>query len=589
MLETHVRVLYEYLGHHMRGFVSRVHCQEMTTNKCLFDGLVGNEDDLMFFINKYEGKGNLFISRNPMTYDEDVAHIFTVSFDIDPIGYDELVGATDEQINACIRAGEVILNAYPGGSLACSGNGVLVLYRGMASIEGFAEKFSVFNESVISPLISGIKDVKLDNLFDNKRLIKIIGSTSCRGVKRHSRFIVWPKAGQTNTIFDAIQKMTVKKEDLIESQTSEDKIKHPARRAYLLSIAGSLRRKNVPLNGIYEAVKSAYETNCEQSPPKDDKALWDIAQGVMKYEHKMGDGLGQDTNSLAGVPLASSTVRISSNVLDDYNAFLQTRKNFVKPELSTGYSELDKLTFGYQRQNIFTLGAYTGQGKSTWLINSADALCRDGKKVLYLSTELSKWQIFDKLFSLNTGIEYFRFLKGDFTEEEQEKLNGFRESFVGYPLLINDSLGLTSLAVEDWIKEEKPDVLMVDHIHEIGAGNENVRHIIGEFLAMLQRASRQHNVAVVISGQFNRPQKSIDKETGKSYTIKAPTIYDFKECAAIENKSRTVMLMYDSGEAMDEGVNLTNFEVAKCTFGQRGLIKMKWAWKLNQFKELICA
>ena len=61
---------------------------------------------------------------------------------------------------------------------------------------------------------------------------------------------------------------------------------------------------------------------------------------------------------------------------------------------STGISELDRvLGGGIVEGGLMLLGGDPGIGKSTLLIQVCDHLCRNGKKVLYVSGEESARQI----------------------------------------------------------------------------------------------------------------------------------------------------------------------------------------------------
>lgn len=596
-----LKLFYDSLGHGDNYTV--VHCQNVNENRFVGRTAVKGFEAVLKTVEEYNGKGNVFVSRNPVNSDGEVAAITNLTFDIDPENYDKSIGSTSEQIANCEKAGRAILEAFPGGWLAFSGNGCLVglpfELDWMENPKSFATLFKAWSEVNIKPLLKSIPGVKLDDLYDSERLIKAVGSISCRGEYRQTRFLVLPSSRDSITsLQNSIRQFSSQIPSVVNggiavdeqsnintslpSQPTVARIQHPNRQKYLVSLAGSLHRRGLSEATIFDTVKKAYLDNCALEPAKSDSKLMEIVKSIMRYPNKEG------LQSYGAQLYLDETTVEDANMEGDlasYQLYLNERSKLKEPELPTGFTNLDNLCNGYQRGDIFTLGAYTGGGKSTFLVNSADALCKKGKRVLYLSTEMSKYSIFNKFFSLNTGTDYIVYDKGNFTAEELQKRDEFAKVFKDYPLVVNDTLTLTIDSVRLLVQKNKPDVLMFDHIHEVGNGSQNYYGFLKDFTHGLQLVARDYNCAVVLAAQFQRPPRLLDATTGQYKKPPKPTTQSIKACGDIENKSRVVALLSDTFSSLYPEKNSMELEIAKCSKGSKGTCRLNWSWKQSKFEE----
>jgi DNA repair protein RadA/Sms len=133
--------------------------------------------------------------------------------------------------------------------------------------------------------------------------------------------------------------------------------------------------------------------------------------------------------------------------------------------VSTGVGELDRvLGGGLVPGSLILLGGDPGIGKSTLLLQVADHLARNGKTVLYLSGEESAAQI--KLRSLRLGI-----------------------NSAAIYVLNEQNLDL----LESYIKEIKPDLLIIDSIQTVYS--ENISSIPGSVSQLRECTARLMTLA----------------------------------------------------------------------------------------------
>ncbi|MDO4764982.1 MAG: DNA repair protein RadA [Eubacteriales bacterium] len=148
--------------------------------------------------------------------------------------------------------------------------------------------------------------------------------------------------------------------------------------------------------------------------------------------------------------------------------------------VSTGLSELDRvLGGGIMEGSVVLIGGDPGIGKSTLLLQICQELCRQGKKVLYVSGEESLRQI---------------------------KLRANRLNVVSEELLIYSEVNYES--IEQTVEAEKPDILMIDSIQtiyqaEVSSAAGSVSQV-REVTANLVRLAKTRAMAVFIVGHVTK-------------------------------------------------------------------------------------
>ncbi len=619
LLEAHVRATWRMLF--ADGCFLQVRCI-VKNGPAMGSKLIGTEQEFVNWAREFNGKGNLFVGRNPRKADGEVAMIRCVSFDLDPVGE----GGTDD----CRRAALDIVANYPGGVLGFSGRGIHVYYISSdpvtADFPSFERAYSVLNQQISKTILKPYEsEVRLDDLHDSARLDRVLGAVSVKGEQRLTRFLNLPSGRcNGNGIFNRIKQtnagQSVAQGSLLAQpnngnlryggpasvvlgqnggagnpigNANSEIIPHGDRDNYLARVAGANRRLGLDEEGLFQALKAAYDTKCEHLPGEQERVYEELRKKARRFQDyepakiEFRNSIGpanQLSDHHSGVVDVSVTTPAGD--LSSYEALLAKRGTYREPKYPTGFAQIDDKTDGFTEGDIFTVGANTGAGKSTWIVNAADNLLKRGTKVLLLSTELTRYQIYDKVFSLNTGIEYKKLRRGQIEGAERTAFEEFKKRFAQYPLIINDLLSPDIEQVRTLVAREKPEVLILDHIHQIGSGSTNLYGVLSRFTNDLKYLALDFKLPVVVAAQFSRPERMMDKETGDMKIARKPTLYDFKACGEIENRSSTALLLYDTKESVDLNVNKVGADIAKAREGERGFTEIAWHWRTNVMKEV---
>ena len=234
-LEPHARALYRLLNHgdehsdcralfaggplwdeRVAEFVARngrsPNAEEEKKLKVLDRTVLRGEDRFIEWCSKFNGKANCYVGRNPRNPDGTVSRITTYSLDVDP-EHPPRTSVTQELLGKAVVAGRDILQTWPGGYMAESGNGVLVLYR-LASpvsdeLDAFKRWLAAWQNTVRDYVADRSKgEVRCDPIHDNERIIKIPGTISVKGERinwRHARFAEFPYAPYRSVIWSSAQ------------------------------------------------------------------------------------------------------------------------------------------------------------------------------------------------------------------------------------------------------------------------------------------------------------------------------------------------------------------------------------------------
>ena len=218
-LEPHARALYRLLNHG----------DEWTDCRCLYAGgplweevlakfearngrqpnakekewlgvadrtILNGERAFIEWCREWNGKANLYVGRSPRTKDGTVSRVTTYSHDIDP-RHPPRTSVTRALLDKAMLAGRRVLQKWPGGYLAESGNGAMVVYRLAIPISENTDSFERWlatRQNEIRELL-GDSEIKCDSIHDNERIIKIPGSLSTKGDAenwRTARFVDIP-------------------------------------------------------------------------------------------------------------------------------------------------------------------------------------------------------------------------------------------------------------------------------------------------------------------------------------------------------------------------------------------------------------
>lgn len=187
--------------------------------------------------------------------------------------------------------------------------------------------------------------------------------------------------------------------------------------------------------------------------------------------------MGEDIDGALSVLRQASEVSTQNislqcvDLLEDtsrYDTYLDKIDNFDKYFIKTGFKELDNIICGWDvNEDLVTIVARNGKGKSWVLLKCAVAAAEQGKNVGIYSGEMSEDAVGYRVDTLIGHLSNGALLHGNGSVKNQYKtfLDNLKTKVPGHlkvitPKMINGPAGVSALRA--FIEKEKLDVLFVD-------------------------------------------------------------------------------------------------------------------------------
>lgn len=249
--------------------------------------------------------------------------------------------------------------------------------------------------------------------------------------------------------------------------------------------------------------------------------------------------------------------------------------------LSTGLREIDNVTHGLHRDDVFVIGARTSQGKSTLALQVAMNAARDGGKTLICSLEMGSDQLSRRVLSNLSGLPLFN-LNRELDADERQGLEIAQVEVATWPISIMPSSSDTSpskirATARALAKNGGLDVLVVDYIQLLSepslAKQGRAAEVSAISHAFKALAAELHCVVIVVA-QLNR-----DLDRGGDGL---PKLHHLRESGAIEHDADVVILLHTTDE--EPGVMFCN--IAKNRHGECRQVRVQWTRPTYNVRDL---
>ena len=211
--------------------------------------------------------------------------------------------------------------------------------------------------------------------------------------------------------------------------------------------------------------------------------------------------------------------------------------------IPSGFTELDKLTSGWQPSDLIIIAARPGMGKTALTLSMARNMAVDHNiPVAFFSCEMSSVQLITRLISSETGLSSEKLRTGNLEKHEWEQLNVKVKGLEKAPLYIDDTPSLSifdlrakarRLASQQGVK-----MIMIDYLQlmRVPSLSDNRTLEIAEISRSLKALAKELEVPVIALSQLNR---SLEQRADKR-----PVNSDLRESGSIEQDADLIMFIY---------------------------------------------
>ena len=254
--------------------------------------------------------------------------------------------------------------------------------------------------------------------------------------------------------------------------------------------------------------------------------------------------------------------------------------------IPSGFKDLDYKTAGFQNADFILIAARPSMGKTALVLNMAQHMAfKDNRAVAIFSLEMSKEQLVNRLFALESGVNSQSIRTGNLKEEEWGRLIEGAGVVGNSNLIIDDTPGISVAEMRSKCRkyklEHNIEMVIIDYLQLMsGKGrSDNRQQEISEISRSLKSLARELNVPVIALSQLSRAVET--------RTDKRPMLSDLRESGAIEQDADVVMFIYrdDYYNRDSENQGIAEINIAKQRNGPIGKLELVWLPEYTLFKD----
>ncbi|WP_116190789.1 replicative DNA helicase [Paenibacillus taihuensis] len=264
--------------------------------------------------------------------------------------------------------------------------------------------------------------------------------------------------------------------------------------------------------------------------------------------------------------------------------FLYTNKG-GSSGIPSGFTDLDKMTAGFQRSDLIIIAARPSVGKTAFALNVAQNVgVRAKETVAIFSLEMSAAQLVQRMICAESNVDAGRMRTGYLEGDDWEKLTMAIGSLSEAQIYIDDTPGITVADIRAKCRRLKKErglgMILIDYLQLIsgrGKAGENRQQEVSEISRTLKQIARELEVPVIALSQLSR---GVEQRQDKR-----PMMSDLRESGSIEQDADIVAFLYrdDYYDKESEKKNIIEIIIAKQRNGPVGTVELAFLKSFNKF------
>jgi replicative DNA helicase len=317
------------------------------------------------------------------------------------------------------------------------------------------------------------------------------------------------------------------------------------------------------LAGLIDAVPSAANLDYYLEIVREKYLLRKMIQtctGVVSrvYEHEgevdgLLDEIERDVLKISEERVVSSSPTIKElvhkaiNTIEEYH-----QRQGMLTGVSTGFTDLDKMTSGLHGGEMVVIAARPSMGKTSLAMNIAEHVSIDSRlPVGVFSLEMTSESLVLRMLCSRSRVNLRNIREGFLAERDFPKLTGSAGKLANAPLFIDDSSGLSILQLRAkarrMYQQSGIKLFVIDYLQLLNSTSrraENRQQEIADISNGIKALAKELNVPVIVLSQLNR---ELEKDKNRK-----PRLSDLRESGAIEQDADLVALLYKPSSGDDE-------------------------------------
>jgi replicative DNA helicase len=256
--------------------------------------------------------------------------------------------------------------------------------------------------------------------------------------------------------------------------------------------------------------------------------------------------------------------------------------------LTSGFSDIDAMTTGFQPGNFIIIAARPGMGKTSFALNMAVAAAREaGEPIAFFSLEMSNNELIQRLICSEARISMNDMRRGNIKPHQWEGISRAMEMLDHLPIYLDDIGALTVSDVRNRCRLLKKTsgtnlgAIFIDYLQLVRPAtltrNANRNEELSEICRTLKIAAKDLGVPIVALAQLNRAVETRGD--------KRPMLADLRDSGSIEQEADVVAFLFRDGYYNPEGPepDVTEFIIAKHRNGPTGFVRLRFLREFTLF------
>ncbi len=264
--------------------------------------------------------------------------------------------------------------------------------------------------------------------------------------------------------------------------------------------------------------------------------------------------------------------------------------------LESGFTQLDKITSGWQNSDLIIIAARPAMGKTAFVLSMAKNIAVNYRHpVALFSLEMSNLQLVNRLISNVCEIPSEKIKSGQLADYEWQQLDYKLRDLLDAPLYVDDTPSLSIFELRTkarrLVREHGVKIIIIDYLQLMNASgmpHGNRQEEVSTISRSLKGLAKELNIPVIALSQLNRGVENREGEEGKR-----PQLSDLRESGAIEQDADLVCFIHrpeyyrivSSADGTDLR-GLAEIIIAKHRNGAGGTIRLRFIGQYTRFENL---
>lgn len=322
------------------------------------------------------------------------------------------------------------------------------------------------------------------------------------------------------------------------------------------------------------------------------RSATDIVTNSYEKEDSVEDVINEAEKSIlevAGKKNSGAFKNIKDVLIDVYDNIEQLHNQTGDVTgVPTGFRDLDRITSGFQRNDLIIIAARPSVGKTAFALNVAQNVAvHTDETVAIFSLEMGAEQLVQRMLCAEGNIDSQRLRNGKLEPEDWGKLTMAMGSLSNAKIFIDDSPGIRVSEIRSKCRRLKQEhglgMIMIDYLQLIQgspSSRESRQQEVSEISRSLKGLARELNVPLIALSQLSRGVEARQD--------KRPMMSDLRESGSIEQDADIVGFLYrdDYYDKETDKQNIIEIIISKQRNGPTGTVELAFLKQFNKFVNL---